>query len=364
MPPRRALFVVLSMRIGGAERVTATLLQRLAQHTRTELHLALIDSDGELRGELPPSVTLHSIGTRNPLACLRRLRSLIRDLQPDVVFSTMFPVNVAVSLLKPAFPSHTRLVLREVNVLQALTAGRLRGRILKRVAARTFAHADAIVCQSDFMRDDLCNGLRLDRSRLHTIFNPVNFERIQSLAGEMNPYLGAGPGPHVLAVGRLLPKKGFDRLLDAAPALLARRPDAQFWILGQGPEREPLLQQAHALGISDHVHLVGQAANPYCWMRHADLFVLPSRHEGTPNALLEAIACRSPVVVLDHPGGTREVMEQTGQLNRMVTCLARWQQDWFAPPPAEVLRSARRLLDPDRITRQYLQVLTGERRAA
>lgn len=364
MPLKRALFVVLSLRVGGAERVTTTLLSQLAERGGIELHLALIDSDGELRAELPPSVSVHPIATRNPLLCLLRLQSLVRRLQPDVVFSTMFPVNVCASLLQPVFPRGTRLVLREVNVLDALTAGSLRGRILRRVAARSFARADAVICQSQFMREDLTAGLNLPPERTHVILNPVSFDRIERLAEAGNPFRDAGPGPHLLAAGQLLPKKGFDRLIAAAPALLARHPQAQIWILGQGRERSALLHQAAELGVSERIHLPGQTSNPYCWMRHADLFVLPSRHEGTPNALLEAIACACPVVVLDHPGGTREVMVRTGQPERIVHDLSPWNADWFERPPASVLEQARALLNAERITDEYLTVLEATARAA
>ena len=364
MPLKRALFVVLSLRVGGAERVTTTILSQLAERGGIDLHLALIDSDGDLRAELPPSVGVHPIATRNPLLCLLRLQSLVRRLQPDVVFSTMFPVNVCASLLQPTFPRGTRLVLREVNVLDALTAGSLRGRLLRRVAARSFARADAVICQSEFMRDDLTAGLNLSPDRTHVILNPVSFDRIERLAGAGNPFRDAGPGPHLLAVGQLTPKKGFDRLIASAPALLSRFPQAQVWILGQGRERSALLKQAAELGLSQRIHFPGQMPNPYCWMRHADLFVLPSRHEGTPNALLEAVACSCPVVVLDHPGGTREVMARMGQPDRIVHDLSRWEPDWFDRPPATVLDRARNLLSAERITDEYLSVLQPTSAAA
>jgi glycosyltransferase involved in cell wall biosynthesis len=364
MPLDRALFVVLSMRVGGAERVTTTLLTQLAASHNIDLHLALIDDDGPLRGELPPEVHVHPIGTRNPAACLWRLGRLIRRLRPDVVFSTMFPVNVTVSLLKPWFPPETRLVLREVNVLDALTGQSVRGRVLRRIAARSFPRADAVICQSEFMRDDLCTGLNLERERTCSILNPVRFDHIAKLGNADSPFSDSGPGPHVLAAGQLIPKKGFDRLIAATPGLLDRFPSAHVWIIGEGRERERLAQQIAALQLEDRVHLPGIIGNPYCWMRHADLFVLSSRHEGTPNALLEAIACECPVVTLDHPGGTREVLERLDLSQRIVKDLGEWRPEWFERPPPGVLAAARNLLEAERITERYLQVFESTDRAA
>jgi glycosyltransferase involved in cell wall biosynthesis len=98
-------------------------------------------------------------------------------------------------------------------------------------------------------------------------------------------------------------------------------------------------------------------------MRHADLFVLSSRHEGTPNALLEAIACECPVVTLDHPGGTREVLERLGQSHRIVDALEPWSPEWFERPDPAVLAIARELLDGARITERYLEVFESVRAA-
>jgi glycosyltransferase involved in cell wall biosynthesis len=276
-----------------------------------------------------------------------------------VIFSNGFPVNLLTTAVKPLLGRTPRLILREVNVLDVLLRSGLARVVLRQVAQRTFRAADAIICQSRFMQQDLQQGLHLDPGKLVTIFNPVDFERIGRLAAEENPLEGQGPGPHIVGVGQLAKKKGFDRLIRALPALLKREPSAELWLLGEGEEREVLERQARELGLGERVHLVGGMDNPYAWMRNADLFVLSSRHEGTPNVLLEAIACEAPTVVLDHPGGTREVMQRVGQEWRIVSDLSDWDRGWFARPPRSALLRAREFLDVTRVTRQYLAVLEG-----
>jgi glycosyltransferase involved in cell wall biosynthesis len=214
------------------------------------------------------------------------------------------------------------------------------------------------------MRDDLCAGLNLERARTCSILNPVRFDHIWRQSNAGNPFAAAGPGPHVLAAGQLMPKKGFDRLIAAVPNLRVRYPDAQVWIIGEGRERPHLEAQIASLGLHERVHLPGVTGNPYCWMRHADLFVLSSRHEGTPNALLEAIACECPVVTLDHPGGTREVLEQLKLSHRIIDDLQPWSPEWFERPAPSVLATARYLLDAEHITERYLQVFQSTARAA
>jgi glycosyltransferase involved in cell wall biosynthesis len=200
-------------------------------------------------------------------------------------------------------------------------------------------------------------GLEIARTRV--IPNPVDFEDVAAKSAGGNPFAAAGPGPHVVAVGRLEPVKGVDRLIAAFPKLLERRPRAQLWLVGDGGEAAGLAALAESHGIRERVHFAGVQSNPYPWMKRADLLVLPSRREGTPNTLLEAIACECPVVVLDHPGGTRDVMRMTGQEWRVVDDLSAWNDAWFERPSAEVRECAREHFSLDTIVEQYRQVLAG-----
>ena len=113
----------------------------------------------------------------------------------------------------------------------------------------------------------------------------------------------------MLGVGRLAHEKGYDRLIDAFALLAGRQPEAQLWLLGDGPEREALEQRAEQAGLARRVHFAGYEANPYPWMRHADVFVQSSRREGLPVAVLEALACGTPVAAFDCAGGTCEILQ-------------------------------------------------------
>jgi glycosyltransferase involved in cell wall biosynthesis len=102
-------------------------------------------------------------------------------------------------------------------------------------------------------------------------------------------------------MGRLAAVKGFDLLLTAYSRTCATT-DTDLVIMGEGPERALLENLARSLGIADRVHLPGQLANPQPVLNGADVFVLSSRHEGFPNALLEAMALGIPVVAFQSVG--------------------------------------------------------------
>ncbi|WP_279606741.1 glycosyltransferase [Sphingobium yanoikuyae] len=110
----------------------------------------------------------------------------------------------------------------------------------------------------------------------------------------------------ILAMGRLVPQKDYPTLLTAFAKL---KGTPVLLVLGEGPLRSELEEQARALRIADRVHLVGFRSQPDEYLAYADLFVLASRFEGFPNVLTEALALGRTAVATDAPGGAGEILE-------------------------------------------------------
>jgi len=114
--------------------------------------------------------------------------------------------------------------------------------------------------------------------------------------------------PTVLSVGRLTRQKAHDVLLAAFAAVAAKHPAWRLHIAGTGELGDGLRAQAESLGLAERVSWLGAVADPYPYYYGAELFCLPSRFEGTPNAVLEAMSCGLPVVVSDRSGGAQDVV--------------------------------------------------------
>jgi glycosyltransferase involved in cell wall biosynthesis len=112
---------------------------------------------------------------------------------------------------------------------------------------------------------------------------------------------------YLVAMGRLTHQKGFDMLLEAFARSASCR-SFDLLVVGEGQDRLSLSRQASELGLSGRVHFVGQVANAWPYLKGASLFVLSSRYEGFPNALLEAMAMGLPAVAFDCPSGVREIV--------------------------------------------------------
>ncbi|MFQ6016728.1 MAG: glycosyltransferase family 4 protein [Kiloniellaceae bacterium] len=115
--------------------------------------------------------------------------------------------------------------------------------------------------------------------------------------------------PTILTVGRLTEQKGYDILLGAFARIAGSAPDWRLALIGEGELKCALRSQAQALGIAGRIDWIGRVPDPFPHYAGADIFVLPSRFEGTPNALLEAMSCGLPAVVSDASSGPLDCVE-------------------------------------------------------
>ncbi len=305
---RRVLFALPSLRGGGAERVVVTLLAHLDRR-RFAPHLLLVDAVGPYLGDVPRDVPVHALAAPRLRHAARPIVAVVRDVAPDVVVSTQGYMNFALLLLRRFFP-RSRLVVREVIGERYLENSRFQP-LFYRWYLRQVRRADRIVVQSDVACAEMRQRVRARPGQIVRVYNPVDVERIATLARASASPL-APPGPHVVAAGRLDRQKGFDMLLDAFAGVRRAGVDARLTILGDGPDRDALQVQAARLAIADRVTFPGFEVNPFAYFAAADLFVLSSRYEGLPNALLEALACGCPAVAFDCPRGVREIV-RTGE---------------------------------------------------
>ena len=271
----------------------------------------MFKAEGEYLEDIPKDVIIHDLQVSRARYALRRIVRLARKLRPSVMLSTLSPVNLALLLCRPFLPKDTRVLVRQTVLTTAVLKDETR--LHKLLYRYLYKKADKVICLSDSMVNDLAAHFNVPREKLVRIYNPVDLMHVRELAmTEGNPY--SGPGPHLVTAGRLSREKGFDLLLAAMPSVLEHFPQARLTLLGDGPCRAELDAQSRQLGLAEAVDFPGFQHNPWRYFRHADLFVLPSRYEGLPNALLEALAVGTPVVAADCPGGLREIQAYCKQV--------------------------------------------------
>ena len=348
----RALLLIPHLGGGGAEQVIALLAKGLSAQ-KYEIHLGLITGTVCCPEILPPEVVVRPLGATRVRTSFLRLLRLMRKTKPDVVLSGIAHLNFLVLLLRPFYRPGTRVLVRQNDtVSSALASGNL-PRYTRLLYRLLYRHADRVICQTSAMAEDMMQEIGIPRERLAVLANPVDVVGIRrSVSQAPNAWLG--PGPHLLAVGRLSKEKGFDLLLHALVTVRDMYPNAELIIAGSGPEQAPLKEQCGMLGIEANVRFVGQVAHPYAYFRGADAFVISSRHEGLPNSLLEAASAGLPIVALPASGGVVNLLE-----NQPATWLA---QEISAPALAASLLSALKTLQPgERFAHPFVEQFAMDR---
>lgn len=301
---KKMLFIVPSMRGGGAERVISTLLQHL-DHEKFELHLALITKEGKFLADIPSHVNLIDLDSKRVRNSIFKIIKTINLVKPDIVFSTLGHLNLLISMLRPVLSKKIVFIGRESNTVSVINQLSKSPKLFDFLYRTFYSRFDHIVAQAEFMKKDLVDNYRINSNKITVINNPIDFKKIYALADEVSDQLFDDQKINLLAVGRLSHQKGFDTLIDIISQLDDRY---QLTILGEGPDESTLRSQINELGIGVKVRLLGFNNNPYAYMKQADIFVLSSRFEGFPNVVLEANACGTPVIAFDCPGGTAEII--------------------------------------------------------
>ncbi|MBG06340.1 MAG: hypothetical protein CMM59_19945 [Rhodospirillaceae bacterium] len=298
---RDVVFILPSFAGGGAERVLVTLANGLNRDAFRP-QILVLNPTGPLQGLINPEISVTSLECSRVRDALWALRRTIRGLSPDCVVSTMGYFNFAVLAACRPGMGRSRFFVREANEPD-VTVNAIRVPMLAWTLYRfLYPWADTVICPSQRIHQELGQRFGIPEDRLSILHNPVDVEKIREAAAR--DMVRRDASVRFVGSGRLTEQKGFDRLLDMFAALPE---NARLVILGEGPDKEALLGQAAALGVSERVELVGFRENPWAYYASADAFLLPSRWEGMPNAALEALACGTPVIATPEAGGIAEV---------------------------------------------------------
>lgn len=286
-PPLRVGLVAGTLGVGGAEKqlvyVARALLQlgvdlRLFTLTQGEHHAATLDAIG---------VSQIWLGRyRHPLVRLSRLSKRVLSFRPHLLQSTHFFVNLYTALAGRASGSLAIGSLRN-DVHSELHANPRWGSWLLRLPPTIVANAEQA----------RRNAEQWGRPKgttfvLPNVIDLCDFDQL-SRSGS-TPW--DGNCPVVIAVGRLVPNKRFDRFLKVLALVRREVPNVEGAIVGEGPERASLERQAAQLKLQSAVRFLGCRDDIAGLLRRASVLAVTSDHEGVPNVILEAMAARLPVV--------------------------------------------------------------------
>jgi glycosyltransferase involved in cell wall biosynthesis len=244
-----------------------------------------------------------------------RILSIARTYRPDLIHTHMSKAGVLGRLTGMlGRPGAARVHTFHGTVFGGYFGERSSSGIVR--TERFLGHrTDRVVALSERQRDELLANRIAPAERIAVVPLGLQLDRFADRdRTAARDRLAIGPEELVvLAVGRLVPIKRVDRLLRAFAAIAADVPTARLYLVGDGPERDALLAEASALGITDRLRHVGWTSDTPIWYAACDVVALTSESEGTPLALIEAAAAGRSVVATDVGGVADVVIDgQTG----------------------------------------------------
>jgi glycosyltransferase involved in cell wall biosynthesis len=327
----RVLRLITRLNIGGPSIQAITLSDRLTPRgfTTRLVHGSLGPGEGDMRYLLPPAADVEELpqlrrelSPRDDYAAFSRVRAILRDFRPQVVHTHMAKAGAigraaaAVHNRFAAPADRTRIVhTYHGHVLEgyfspaktALFVG------VERQLARV---TDRIVAISPAIRDELLGGHRIGRADQYRVV-PLGFDLSAMTAVDdraraaARQALDVPASAHVVStVGRLTAIKQHHLFLETARLVANDDRSAIFLIAGDGELRAALEQTARDFGLADRVRFLGWRRDLATIYGASDVFLLTSRNEGTPVALIESLAAGVPGVSTD-VGGVRDVIDTT-----------------------------------------------------
>lgn len=332
---------------GGVERMVNELITGLLEEGHA-VDVLVLKARGGHFAELPAGANVIRLRNQHAWRAAGEVARYLRRARPAALLAAKDRAGRAAVRARRRAGVPTRVAIRIGNTLSESLAGRSRLRRWLRygLIRRSYPHADAIVAVSQGVAEDVVATSGVPAARVHVVPNPVLTPALYARAREQpeHPWLAAKSTPVILAVGRLTRQKEFPTLLRAFARVRARL-ECRLIVLGEGEERSALAGLARELEVDEDADFPGFAANPYAHMAGADLLVLSSAWEGSPNVLTEALALGVPVVSTDCRSGPREVLADgrygplvpVGDAEALADAIVRTLRE---PLPAETLREA------------------------
>lgn len=264
------------------------------------------------------------LGAKGPLTgllALTRLRRIFVHTKPLIVQSFLFHANLLSRIA--ARLSGVPAVIAGVRVAEKAKRWHLWAERL------TQRWVDRYVCVSTGVAQHLVRHCRVPQQKTVVIPNGVDLRAIDEKPPvQWSQYGLPASADVILYVGRLDFQKGVDLLLKLAPQLIEAAPQTNphVVIVGDGPDRSKVEAAVRMPDFQGRLHYLGWLTDPIPLMRAARVIVLPSRWEGMPNVILEAMACKRPVVAMNVEG----VAELLGEGAELQTAPPRCESDWVA----------------------------------
>lgn len=290
---KRILFILPSLRRGGAERVVSYIAQEIDKSRFNPEVLILYDKkETDFKIKRAPFKYLNKKRTLNAIPDI--VKHIYRT-KPDIVFTSIIQLNILGGMLSIIFPN-INFIGRESSILSLRIKPTRFNTYFKRFF---YNRLNTLICQSSDMKEDLMETYSICKPIMPIIGNPI------TISPKMKNSKIKNKVPVFITVGRLEAVKGIERLIDILEKLTF---DFKFILVGDGSLKNNILSRLEKSNLKEKLNYVPFTNDVAHYLLQADLFLQGSYVEGFPNALLESCSLGTPVIAFNAPGGTKDIV--------------------------------------------------------
>lgn len=290
----KTYFILPDLSAGGAERVTITIARILKKQGCDVEFLNLGFHEGDMVSWIEPEFKMTCFNCRRVLNAISMLKAFMVAHPDSIYFSSREHVNI-VGLLAAKYarvPMIVRIPNMPKNNLTKGMAG-FKMRVIKAINQWLLPSAKMVIAQNEEMRKQLLDFYPLPDNKVIAINNPVDRDYVVASAEDSNNPFNTSE-TNFLNVCNIAYSKGIDILIEAWNKVKTAIPNAHMYVAGRN-NSEYAQQLMEKIKDSSDFTFLGFKSNPYPYLKHCDVFVLPSRMEGFPNVVLEAMCFNRPV---------------------------------------------------------------------
>ena len=310
------------MKGGGAEKVLVKFLNYIAKSQNGyDIDLLLVKKEGLLLDELNKNIKIFDFNKNHVKNSLLNIINYLRIQKPDYFISSLDYMNLISSLAYKISNSKSNFLIWEHNNLSIHSKKTISNSLfLNKILIKVFySFSKKIIAVSNGVKDDLIANFNFSSSKVVTIYNPAfDSDIISNSKDACDDFLKINNN-YIISVGRLAKQKNYPNLIKAFKILKSHgdKKDIKLVILGEGPERQNIIDLIKSLNLMDEVFLLGHKSNPFPLIKNASIFVLSSDNEGFGLVLVEALALKKQIVSTDCPSGPKEILKD-GKFGKLV----------------------------------------------